>query len=390
MTCESYGLVVKGLPEWLKPSVTRSLEAVWREIPEEPDIDRRGTLSLVAKQLFTGYSVDVRPSLEVVFSYDGEHIYPEVKIIPPELRGMVCAWFVNDTAGIPDEISRIVSEVPQNSLTWAEDSLRAEVGKVISSHLPGWDFTQQIYISPGATSINLSFRPSSNMVLAIKPELYSRTIPAMFRSDLEARLIPELSPLIGLPVRWADKHKHEIEEAARKFLEDRHAVENLQANVSVKFHADKISGVEAIADSKNIMFSVWVSAYAGIDGKYPEAGAFFGFRPLWRLNDRYNFAPEIYTELIFTLDDFGFTQKIGGRFELLNSFWAGIEYEMPDDEFYVRVEYIPVKIRRPYARWRHSLNGSKYDGGIGYKIDEHISAEIYYDGNIGLRGIWNL
>ena len=228
------------------------------------------------------------------------------------------------------------------------------------------------------------------MILAVKPQIHSRTIPAMFRADLEARIIPHMSPLIGLPVEWASLHKKDIEEAAREFLEDRHAVENLQAKVTVKFQADKVSGLEAIADSKNIMLSVWVSGYAGIEGKYPEAGAFFGFRPLWRLNDRYNFAPEIYTEILFSLDDFGYTQRFGGRFELLNNFWAGIEYEIPDDEFYVRLEYIPVKIRRPYGRWRYSFRGGKYECGLGYRIDEHISAEIYYDGDIGLRGIWNL
>lgn len=390
LTGKSSALSVRGIPEWLKPNVTRSLKAIWSEIPSDPAIDREGTLSLVAGRLFTGYSVDVKPELDVIFSSEAVRIFPETRINPPELRGKAIEWFRSDTLGMSEDVSRIVSEVPQNALTWAEEPLRKRISEIVMERLPGWEVMPQIYISQSSTIITLSFRPSHEMILAVKPELISRTIPAMFRSDLEARLIPELSLLIGLPVKWADRHRSDIEEEARKFLEDRHAVENLQANVSVKFRADKVSGIEARADSKNIMFSIWVSAYAGIDGKYPEAGAFFGFRPLWRVNDRYNFAPEIYTELIFELEDFGFTQRIGGRFEFLNNFWGGIEYEMPDDEFYVRFEYVPIKIRRPYARWRHSLSTGKQEGGIGYRIDEHISAEIYYDGNIGLRGKWNL
>ncbi|MBQ3456849.1 MAG: hypothetical protein IJG36_10460, partial [Synergistaceae bacterium] len=339
LTGKSSALTVRGIPEWLKPNVTRSLKAIWSEIPSDPAIDREGTLSLVAGRLFTGYSVDVKPELDVIFSSEAVRIFPETRINPPELRGKAIEWFRSDTLGMSEDVSRIVSEVPQNALTWAEEPLRKRISEIVMERLPGWEVMPQIYISQSSTIITLSFRPSHEMILAVKPELISRTIPAMFRSDLEARLIPELSLLIGLPVQWADRHRADIEEEARKFLEDRHAVENLQANVSVKFRADKVSGIEARADSKNIMFSIWVSAYAGIDGKYPEAGAFFGFRPLWRVNDRYNFAPEIYTELIFELEDFGFTQRIGGRFEFLNNFWGGIEYEMPDDEFYVRIEY---------------------------------------------------
>ena len=389
---ECFCLTVKGIPAWLEGAVSRSLTAVWREIPNDGRTDREGTLAVVAHRLFAGYRAEVKPEAsEVIFTPEGSFITPEVKVKIPDLRPMSYAWFSNDIDGMPEKISRTASEIPQEALTWADESLREKTAAIVSEHLPGWEFTHQIYISDSSTVINISFRPSSNMILALKPEINSRTIPAMFRSDLEARLIPELSALIGLPVKWAEKHNHDIEHEARKFLEDRHAVENLQANViTVKFKADKISRIEAAADSKNIMFSVWVSAYAGLEDKYPEAGAFFGFRPLWRINDRYNFAPEFYTEILFALDDFGFTQRFGGRFELLNNFWAGIEYEIPDDEFYARFEYIPIKIRRPYARWRHSLNSGKYEGGLGYRIDEHISAEIYFNGSIGLRGIWNL
>ena len=388
----SEALTAEGVPSWLEGAVVRGLSAVWDEIPDDVMTDREGTLEVVASRLFSGYSVKVmagRNGPEVMFRADGISPVPEVRLIFPELRGAAAEWFASDTAGIPEEVSRIAGGIPQGALTWADEELRGQVSRIVSRKLPGWEFTQQIYISPSATSINLSFRPSSEMILAVKPLLYSRTIPVMFRSDLEAKIIPEMSLLIGLPVKWAETHSRDIEALAREYLGNRNTVGNMRAAVSVNFRAGKISDVEARVDSRSLMFSVWVSAYAGLEGRYPEAGAFFGFRPVWRIGD-VNLAPEVYTELVFALDDFGVTYRLGTRFELLENFWGGVEYGMPDDELFVRLEYIPVKIRRPYARWRWGLRKWEHEIGLGYRFDEHISAEIYYDGNIGIRGIWNL
>lgn len=384
---------VSGVPEWLEGAVTRSITAVWSEIPDDGFTDREATLKAVSERLFAGYNVQVeagRYEPVIFLSADAEFVPPEVRIIFPEIRGMALEWFRNDVNSLADEVSTEASQVPQISLTWADGALRERTAEILKTKLPDWDFTQQIFITSGSTVINLSFRPSAKMILAVKPSLYSRTVPAMFRSDLEAKLIPALSPLIGLPVKWAEKHHKDIEKFAREFLEDRHTVENLKANVSVKFKAGKVSELDAGVDSKNFMFSMWVAAYAGLEGRYPEAGAFFGFRPLWRAGGKYNFAPEVYAELIFTLDDFGFTYRAGGRFELFSHFWAGVELQWPENDYYLRFEYIPMRVRRPYARWRWSPEMGENEVILGYRFDEHVSVEIYYNDDIGLKGIWNL
>ena len=389
-TCPA--MTVTGLPDWLSNAAERSLKAVWSEIPNDLMTDREGTLELVASRLFAGYSVKVMPGDDepaIIFRRNDTSPSPEVRIILPEIRGEALTWFSNDISGLPEEISRTAGEIPQNALTWADNALRDCVGGMIQQRLPGWEFTQQIYISESSTSINLSFRPSSQMILAVKPSLTSRTIPVMLRSDLEAKIQPEMSPLIGLPVKWAERHKNEIEELARSYLEERNTVGNMRASVSVKFTPGKISDIDARVDSRTLMFSVWVAAYAGIDGRYPEAGAFFGFRPSWKIGD-VNLAPEVYAEAIFSLDDFGVTYRAGQRFELLENLWSGIEYEMPEGNAFLRTEYIPLKIRRPYGRWRWKIGRAYHELGLGYKFDEHVSVEIYYDGSIGLRGIWNL
>lgn len=386
-----YGLSVSGIPEWLKPAVTRSLNAVWKEIPDSPDIDREATLALVATRLFAGYEIRVVSKNEepvIYFAPNDEIKSPEIKINVPELRGMALTWFNGDIKGMDDEILKLVENLPQSSYTWSDEALKEAVGRIINQKLPGWDFSQQIYISDSSTLINITFRPSSKMILAVKPELNSRTVPVMFRTDLEAKLIPEFSPLIGIPVAWAERHKSDIEKKAREFLEDKHSVENLRANVSVNFQPGTTSNIEARVDSKNIMFQMWVAAYAGIEDRYPEIGAFLGYRTNWDFNF------EFYTEIILSLNDFDVIHRLGGRFELFDNFWAGVENQWPGSNYFFRVQYNPVKIRRPYAWWRYSPESDAHEAALGYKIDEHISVELYYDNTgddkFGLRGMWHL
>ncbi len=382
-------LDVSGVPEWLKPAVTRSLNAVWSEIPAEPEIDREGTLALVASRLFAGYDVAVNAGApEVIFTAHDEEITPEVKITVPELRGMALEWFRDDISGMSEDIAGLVEGLPQSALTWADEALREKIAETVSYMLPGWEFSQQIFISQNSTLINITFRPGMPLVLAVNPVLPSRTIPAVFRNDLQARMIPALSPLIGLPVKWVETHKNDIENFAREFLRERHAVANMRANLNVKFSAGTVSTLTARVDSENFAFSLWVAAYAGIEGRYPEIGTSFAFRPSVNLN------PEIYAEIIFSLDNFDEKHRIGGRFEPLNNLWAGVEVQWPENEYFLRFQYSPVRIRGSYIWWRYSPELKEHEAAAGYHFDDHLAVELYYykagEDKIGLRGMWHL
>ena len=63
-------------------------------------------------------------------------------------------------------------------------------------------------------------------------------------------------------------------------------------------------------------------------------------------------------------------------------------------EYYVNVVYDPVRIRRPYFVWRWYPGKGWNEASLGYRIDDHISIEIYYDSTgrdkVGVRGLWHL
>lgn len=383
-------LTLSGLPEWLEPSVLKSLEAVWREIPEAPNVDRAETLSLVASRLFAGYRVSVAPGSDgprVVFEQEKTPRW-SVRVSYPELREPVLSWFVSDLRGLDGEVASLLSDLPAEALPWADLSLKKRMGELLEQRLPGWDFSVQAALGNTEAVLTLSFRPRQPLVLAVTPSLYSATMPVMFQSDLEAKLLPGLSPLIALPVEWVAHHRDRVEALAREFLEDRNSVSNLRARVNVSFVPGPVSKMDALVDSDRFLFQVWVAAYAGLEGRYPEAGLFLG----WNTEHLTGLDLDLYGEAVVELEDFGVTHRLGVRFRPFGDLRVGMEIEWPEGIWFYRVLWDPHRVRRPYFWWRYAPEWG-HEASLGYRFNEHVSVEIHYNGNddrIGLKGILSL
>lgn len=382
---------VSGLPDWLAPAVGRSISAVWSEIPDSPGIDRVHTLSVVAERLFAGYDADISlaDGGALIRFTPRDTVKWEAELQLPELRGKAAEWFSHDVSGLDSEISSLLSGLPVDALSWADGALRDRIEHIVMDRLPGWGFAVRVSVGDNSGLLTLSFRPETPLVLAAVPSLHSRTIPVMFQSDLEAKLLTGLSLLIGLPVDWTELHRKDIEVLAREFLEDRNSVGNMRAEVSVSFTPGTISNADIGVESDRFMFSVWISAYAGFKGRYPEAGAFFG----WNMRNVTGFDIELYDEIIIDLDDFGLVNRAGLRFPLFGGIWLGAEAEWPEGYVYGRLLWDSYMVRRPYLWWRWNPD-TGHEGALGYRVSDHISVELYYDGRedsrMGIRGLLSL
>lgn len=386
-------MTTEGLPPWLESHVLRGLTAVWQEIPAGPD--RFETLALVARRLFAGYHVTVLPGAvgrggdpRVIFT--AQTTIPwSVALVLPELRAPVTSWFARDSAGMGGEIEHLLDGLPTEALSWADSALHDQVDAIVRHRLPGWDFSLLVRLEEGHGVLQISFRPRQPLVLAVTPSIFSSTLPVMFQSDLSAKLISGLSPIIGLPVGWIDLHRQDVELLARNFLEDRNAVSNTRSRVEVEFVPDQVSRVDATVNSERLIFQIWLAAYAGIEGRYPEAGLLLG----WNTRRYTGIDLELYSETIMDLGDFGLTSRLGGRVPLWKNFRVGLEVEWPEQEIWYRVWWDSNRVRRLYAWWCYS---SEYgnNAALGYRLNEHISIEIHYDNRyedkIGLRGILQL
>jgi hypothetical protein len=394
---------IGGVPDWLEAHVLRGLSAVWEEIPAEDVGLRLETLALVAGRLFPGYDVTVDARKDV--RRDADPFSPltpsvslrarnpvewSVALVLPELRDPVISWFERDTPGMADEVALLLRGLPAEALAWADSALGDRVGEIVGSRLPGWDFSLLVRLdndsARNAGVLQIAFRPRQPLVLAVVPSIFSSTLPVMFQSDLTAKLVSGLSPIIGLPVEWAAFHGEDAALLARSLLEDRNAVANTRSRVNVAFAPGQVSKVDATVNSERFVLQVWLAAYAGVEERYPELGILAGWNTkLWTGIDL-----ELYDEAVVDIGGFGLANRLGLRFPLGRRLRLGVEVEWPEQEIWYRAGWDPGGIRRPYAWWRY--NGERgHNAALGYRIDEHISIEIHYDGRydekVGIRGI---
>jgi hypothetical protein len=363
------------------------------------------TLSLVAKRLFTGYDVTVDGNaVKSGAGGDGERVAeprvvlrPSVSarwsviLTPPDLRSPSSSWFEEDIRGMGEEISPLLEGLPVEALSWADAALREKVEEIVKRRLPGWDFSLLVKLDAGGEVLQVSFQSQQPLVLAVTPSVFSSTLPIMFQSDLTAKLLPGLSPIIGTPVAWIARHRGDVESLAKYLLEDRNAVSNTRSEVGVDFEPDQVSKVSAVVNSESLIFQVRLTAFAGVEERYPEAEILAG----WNTRRVTGVDFELYSETIVDAGDFGLTNRLGFRFPLMKGSRAeilrvGMETEWPGQDTWYRVWWDSQKLRRPYAWWRYNSEYG-HNAALGYRINEHISIEIHYDARykdkIGLRGI---
>ncbi len=390
-TAPCHAIDVLGLPEWLSPSVTRSLNAVWEEIPDGVNVDRPGTLQIVADRLFSGYTVEVLPQ---TLNIDTPVVRMEPKSIPEwlvnldsaNLRPPVSEWFKSDLNGFDKELEALIKALPVEALSWADSALRYTISERLKERLPGWDFSLQVQLSENNGVLNISFRPAVPLVLAITPSLYSATLPLMFQSDLESKIAPGLSSIIGLPVEWVARHRSEIEAFVKDFLRDRNTISNVRARVDVSFTPASIAKAKVDVNSERLLFKIWMAAYVGMEGYPPELGLLLG----WNTRHLTGIDLELYGEAVLKLDDFSFDTRLGFRFLLFSALRLGVELEWPEQNTVYRLQWDEYRLKQPFfwLRWAPAWG---YEAALGYRFNEHVSLEIYYNDSqndkLGLRGI---
>lgn len=380
--------------EWLRVAAERSLNAVCDHISEsETDEAKKTLLALVAGRLMAGYAVeDTRGEAgEFFLTLRREAEPPEWNAVVsvPNLSSPVDEWFASDVEGLPDELALLMKGVPIEALSWGDSELKAVVDERCAKRLPGWRASLIVRSSDDGSALEVSFTPEQPLALAVTPRITSTTIPALLHSSLKADLTKGLAPIIGIPVAWLETHTKDLSAMSRGILESESLVEQAVAVPEVSVTPGGVSDIDVELESRRYATWVWMSVYAGAEGKYPEVGLHFGRRtqplPKWDL--------EVYLELIASLDDFDTEMRLGTRWSPWRNFWLGAEWSHSDELWWAHTRYLEGRIKRPYAWLRLSEEGDT-DCALGFRITEFFSVEIHYDSRdddpVNIRMIVNL
>ncbi|MCL1874716.1 MAG: hypothetical protein FWF87_00490 [Synergistaceae bacterium] len=389
---ESCAFFLKGMPNWAASSAVRSIEAVWKEIELSiPKEEQEGTLKIVIEQLFRGYEISELnlsntkdPGIVFVSTGDSSSWGTEINL--PQLRHPVNEWFIKDIEGIDREIFELIDSVPIEALSWMDASLREQIKKLIDEKLSGWDFSIVVRVSDESKQMQISFTPLQPFILALTPKVTSNALPVMFHSDLSAKLIADMSPIIGIPVSWAKQHEEDISQFAISMLEARNAVTNIHASVSATFSPEQISKIDTSIDSERFFFSLKLAGYAGVRERTPELWLTAG----WKTANFTNMPLDIYSESYITLDEFKFYTRLGGRFEVYNGVMIGAEIAFPGDSLWYRLWWDDRR-RKPYFWWRWNADLG-HNFALGVRLRDDLALELHFDDTyrdkISIRGIF--
>lgn len=366
---------VTGPPEWLSRAAERAVNAVWGELKQH-NMSQRGalkTLVLVGSRLFNGYSVTVDPNDPVLHLVPRESPQWSLDIKYPELDSPMISWLSEDMAPVQEEILQAVESVSPGALSWAERDFREYTSELMAEYVPGWRLLTMVRIKGDKAVLEVSPVPEPPLILVTTPAIYSSSLPNFLRDGLKSSLLKDLSPMAGLPVKWIEFHKDDVELWGKGLLEKRNTVAKSLSDVKVSITPGLVSKVDASVESSRYSFRIWLAAYAGVTDRPPEFGLHLGRNiqvlPGWN--------SEFYAELLLDLDDFDLEDRWGLRWNLKGPVYIGAEYSFPDSLLWYRL-WLKGNTIGPYMWVRYSERDESQIS-VGYRVNQRISIELNYD-----------
>lgn len=371
------GVRVQGVPGWLSPAATRSMEAVWREIdPTQDEQTRLAVIKLVSSRLFEGYRVDFagidQEGLVLVLEPKSRTAW-EIEGGLPSLPAPLSGWLNTDWENAQSRILDLVSGLPLDSLNWADAALRLEIAGIMTETLPGWRGSLLVRVEGEKAILKVGLTPEQPLVLAVTPRTSSTSLPILLHSELKEDLLKGLSPVIGLPVAWLAGHERQLASWTASLMKEESLVEDLKVDVRVSVKPEPVTDLAVRLESRRYTIWAWVAGYAGTSDRFPEAGFHLGRKaqllPGWDA--------ELYGEGLLFLDDWDFETRLGLRWSPWDRIWLGVERSWPDEATWWRA-WFDGPARSVYG-WARVSDDGDLNLGVGYRINENLSIEFHYD-----------
>lgn len=368
---------VEGVPAWLSPAATRSMEAVWREIdPSQDEENRLAVIRMVSSRLFEGYRVNFagieQDKLVLVLEPESLTAW-EVEGGLPSLPDPLSGWMGADWENARTRILERVSGLPLESLNWADAALRVEIAAILGETLPGWRGSLLVRVEGEKAVLKVGLAPEQPLVLAVTPRTNSTSLPILLHSELKEDLLKGLSPVIGLPVAWLARHEGRLAEWTASLMKEESLVGDLKVDVKVSVKPEPVTDLSVRLESRRYTIWAWVAGYAGTSDRFPEAGFHLGRKaqllPGWDA--------ELFGEALLFLDDWEFETRLGLRWSPWDRIWLGVERSWPDEATWWRA-WFDGPARSVYG-WARVSDEGDLNLGVGYRINENLSIEFHYD-----------
>ncbi|MDO9508508.1 MAG: hypothetical protein Q7I97_04080 [Thermovirgaceae bacterium] len=375
---------VYGVPDWVVPTITGPIDAVWEEIGRQGD--PRGNehlLQIVIERLFPGLRIENARISEGDLFLDlsfigpppgGWHIRFEQPDLVPELR----AIFADDIGDATDILQAMIAALPVESLGWGGQAFQRSAAEILAERLPGWS-PSFIFMQArdGSLEVSVRFHPLPPVVVAYSPRISSRTLPRILQAEISDDALEVLSSFIGLPGAWVSRHERAIEEMAGASLESKWASREMRGRVTVGITPDRVAPVDIRVESERYTLLGWAAVSIDSDARHPEIGIHLGRKtapfPGWDM--------ELYGEWIVRTNDLQVESRWGARWSTWLDIWVGAEIAYPGEDIWYRFWFDEI-LRKVYLWGRFNEDGDS-TGALGWRFGENFSWELYYDSRDG-------
>jgi len=369
------------------------MDAVWRELSGRR-IEHKAAIeamALVASRLYTGFSVSLSRSGDVVLKPEKITDWT-VSLQRPEIAHRLpeecIEWLRADLKKIRPQIQELLTGVPPEALRWSSESFKSHLDSLVENSLPGWHVYARMLVRGNEAELELNFSPTPPLMLAVNVETLSATIPQLLADTISDRTLEQLSPLTGFPLKWLEHHKESFLVWLRTNQLDNNWLHFLRAEADNEINLKPITKITSHIDSTTYSLRAWVSGHAGNEARL-QAGLHLGH--FFSLSSAV--PAEIYSELILGLEHWQLDARLGLRFSPFRYFWLGIEGSTEDEESLWYRAFLDFAKTGFYSWIRYGRHTSR-EMALGYRLNRYISLELFYEkmkkDRFSLRALANL
>jgi hypothetical protein len=289
---------------------------------------------------------------EVNVNFEIQGVAPEIYQISQDITGM-----------LEKELSRILTGLPVNSISWSEGIINQAVHFLVEKEFPG--YACHFTLKPGVkTEFSITLRPTSQVIKGVKVNYLSSNMPVWFVKQKAKRYQGHFDILKGLPVDFLEHYQSRLEKYLTEYINSLPEMDRAGLKVDLGIEAGEITRIRVLTDSETIQTRLEARYIISNEEDFGYFQCYLGYKTE---------NSEIYTRYC-PRDYPGGRLMAGYRWPLSSTLTGALEYEF--DNHYKTIWLHNQFERGDYFDLRIGIDGSPNEAVIGISLNDHLNLEL--------------
>lgn len=308
----------------------------------------------VFNRILIGYSVQ-KVNLEI-----GNHTVIKVMVFPwhnvihnvnvdVEINGVsedIKPLIMQDIQGIEKIFLNVLQELPIDAVEWVNGILRTGLNEFLSSRIPEFNASFTLVADENnRVDIKVDLYPKGQLIRETNLQIKSGTIPNTIRLMFRPELNKQLEGLVGLPVRFVQRHQNYFIDKLNSVTFDNKNLQKYKVKSAVEMVVGHQTQVLYTVDSSEYILTVEGYLDVGKEERNTSVKAHAG-RMLDKENELFlemDFFPhqmewDFYPGILHSLTS---KTKIGFKYDIDERRGILLANQILSDRFSARVEHVP-------------------------------------------------